>query len=85
MAYVLNIDPRAREQIKGLPVEATDALANAFEVLTLVPERGEPINAANPDGGVYQLVFAGHGMITYLLLADQLRVDVLTITWVDLD
>jgi hypothetical protein len=29
-------------------------LANTFEVLALVPERGEPINADNPTGGVYQ-------------------------------
>jgi len=33
------------------------ALAEAFEVLSLVPERGEPINADNPTGGVYQRPF----------------------------
>jgi hypothetical protein len=49
-----------------------------------VPERGEPINAGNPDGGVYQLSFGGGcGLITYLLLADQNRVGVLIVTWVD--
>jgi hypothetical protein len=50
----------------------------------LVPENGEPLNAENPDGGLYQLPFdQGRGLITYLLLADQDRVDVLLVTWVD--
>jgi hypothetical protein len=53
-------------------------------VLELVPERGEPLNADNPDGGLYQLLFgSGRGLITYLLLTDQDRVDVLVVTWVD--
>ena len=53
-------------------------------VLSLVPERGEPINAANPNGGIYQLAFGSdRGLITYLLLTDQNRVDVLIVTWVD--
>jgi hypothetical protein len=49
-----------------------------------VPERGEPLNADNPDGGLYQLPFgSGCGLITYLLLTDQDRVDVLVVTWID--
>ncbi len=54
-------------------------------MLSLVSERGEPINADNPTGGIYQLTFGGLGLITYLLLADQNRVDVLVVTWVSLD
>ncbi|MGH3607341.1 MAG: hypothetical protein ACRDRD_04535, partial [Pseudonocardiaceae bacterium] len=62
------------------------ALATALAILELVPERGEPLNADNPDGGVYQLPFgSGCGLITYLLLADQDRVDVLLVTWLDFD
>lgn len=84
MAWTLDIDPAARTQIRELPPAGTAALGEAFEVLSLVPERGEPINADNPDGGVYQLTFSGgRGLITYLLLADQNRVDVLIVTWVD--
>ncbi len=34
-------------------------------MLSLVPERGEPINADNPTGGIYQLTFSGGlGLIT---------------------
>lgn len=84
MAYTLDIDPAARAQIRELSPAGTAALAEAFEVLSLTPERGEPINADNPDGGVYQLIFGGgRGLITYLLLTDQNRADVLIVTWVD--
>lgn len=38
------------------------------------------------QGGLYQLPFGeGRGLITYLLLEDQGRVDVLVVTWVDFD
>ncbi len=86
MAYTLDIDPFARAQIRVLSPAGAVALAAALAVLELVPERGEPLNADNPDGGVYQLPFgSGCGLITYLLLADQNRVDVLLVTWLDFD
>jgi hypothetical protein len=84
LSYSLDIDSAARDQIQALPSAGVDALAEAMVMLSLVPERGEPINAANPDGGVYQLIFGdGCGMITYPLLSDQNRVDVLIVTWID--
>jgi hypothetical protein len=86
MSYELDIDPNARSQIRALPPAALGTLADAFKVLALVPERGEPLNGDNPDGGLYQLVFGGGpGLITYLLLADQRRVDVLIVNWVQVD
>ena len=81
--YRLDIDPIAAEQIRALPAKALVALSEAFDVLQLVPERGQPIDPANPTGGVFQLVYGeGRGLVTYLLLADQERVDVLLVTWV---
>ncbi|MFD1045744.1 hypothetical protein ACFQ1S_09295 [Kibdelosporangium lantanae] len=74
----------ARAQIQAPPAKALATLGEAFEVLELVPERGEPLHQANPTGGVYTLPFGEHGLITYLLLADQDRVDVLLVTWLDL-
>ena len=86
MAYRLDIDPIAAEQIRALPAKALASLSEAFEVLQLVPERGQPINPANPTGGVYQLVYGdGRGLITYLLLTHQERVDVLLVTWVSFE
>jgi hypothetical protein len=85
VSYRLDIDPLARAQIRALPPEAHEALSEAFEVLALVPERGEPLHADNPDGGLYQLVFGGgFGLVTYLLLADQRRADVLIVNWVEI-
>ena len=86
MTYKLDIDPAARAQLRALPADGLAAVAEAFEVLTLVPERGEPINSANPTGGVFQLPFGdGRGLITYLLLPDQDRVDVLVVLWLAFD
>ncbi|GAA3892923.1 hypothetical protein GCM10022243_67350 [Saccharothrix violaceirubra] len=86
MTYSLDIDPDAQDQIRALPPVALDALAEAFEVLSLVPERGRPLNPDNPDGGLFQLTFGdGRGLITYLLLTFQDRVDVLVVTWVSFE
>lgn len=83
MAFLIDIDPIARAQIRELPAAAVDALADALDILGLVPERGEPLNTDNPTGGVYQWHFGeGRGLITYLLLTDQ--VDILLVNWVDL-
>lgn len=45
-------------------------------------QRG-PINERNPDSPVRLLVFhpEGRGFVTYLILEDQQRVDVLTVYW----
>ncbi len=72
MVYRLDIDPLAAEQIRALPPKALAALAEAFEVLGLVPERVSRYGE-------------GRGLITYLLLVDQERVDVLLVTWVWFD
>jgi hypothetical protein len=86
MAFRLDVDPVARAQIEALPGRVVHALSDAFQLLELIPERGEPLNADNPGGGVYQLPFdAGRGLITYLLLVDLDRVDVLLVTWIDVD
>lgn len=86
MAYQLDVDPLALAQVRALPPAGAAAASEAFAVLELVPERGEPLNADNPQGGLYQLPFGdGRGLITYLLLEDQGRVDVLVVTWIDFD
>jgi hypothetical protein len=64
-----------------LPQIALAALADALSALELVPWNGLPVNGSNPDGPVRQLPFGGLGMITYLILDDQQRVDLLIVTW----
>jgi hypothetical protein len=81
VSYPLDVDPLAERQIAVLPQLALTALAEALAVLELVPWNGLPVNDANPDGPVRQLPFGGLGMITYLILNDQQRVDLLIVTW----
>lgn len=81
MSYSLDVDPLAEQQIAALPQTALTALTDALTVLELVPWNGLPVNEVNPDGAVRQLPFGGLGMITYLILDDQQRVDLLIVTW----
>jgi hypothetical protein len=52
-------------------------------VLELVPGKGDPYHRANPDGAMRNLAFGPHGegLITYLILEDQNRVDLLRVLW----
>lgn len=81
MSYALDIDPAAQEQLAALPQPALIALAEAFSVLELVPWSGLTLNDRNPDAEVRQLPFGDFGMITYLVIEDLQRVDVLIVTW----
>ncbi|OLT01485.1 hypothetical protein BJF90_31560 [Pseudonocardia sp. CNS-004] len=81
MTYSLDVDPLAEQQIAALPQNALAVLADGLTVLELVPWNGLPVNHSNPDGPVRQLPFGSLGMITYLILDDQQRVDLLIVTW----
>lgn len=82
MAYELEVYPDAEEQIDALPPEVRSALGGAMTVLALVPWNGRPYNDDMPDGSMRQLVFGHKGLVTYLILEDQWRVDVLRVQWV---
>jgi hypothetical protein len=81
VSYSFDIDPLAEQQIAALPQAALTELAAAFSVLELVPWNGLSLNENNPEGAVRQLPFGSLGMITYLILDEQRRVDVLIVTW----
>ena len=83
MSYSIDIDPRAQDTIAALPADALVALAEALAVLELAAESaGRAVNPdLNPDAPVRNLPFGGTGMITYLVLERDRRVDVLLITW----
>lgn len=75
-------DPQVRAQIRTVPAEVLPELAEAMGVLELMPWNGPPYNEDKPDGSMRQIAFAsGHGFVTYLVLDDQQRVDVLNVTW----
>jgi hypothetical protein len=80
VSYSLDIDPRAQATIAALPADALPVLAEVLTVLELTPWNGRPVNPDNPDGAVRNMAF-GAGMITYLVLEEERRVDVLLIAW----
>jgi len=83
--YQVITDERSQPQIEALPPDAAAAFAEARVVLEVSPWSGESLNAANPDAGVRTLTFGptAQGMITYLILEDQRRVDILDVLWLD--
>jgi hypothetical protein len=58
-----------------------DALS--VDVLELTPWNGTPLNKTNPDGAMQTMTFGprGEGLITYLVVEDLQRVDVVSGCW----
>ncbi len=82
--YRVTTDARSQPQIEALPPDARSPFAEARVVLEVSPWSGDSLNAANPDAGVRTLTFgpSGEGLITYLILEDQRRVDILDVLWI---
>jgi len=82
--YRIRTDHQAREQIAALPDDALESYAQVLGVLELVPWHGHPQHEDNPRGALRQFVFGpgNHGVVIYLILDDQLCVDVLEVMWI---
>lgn len=82
--YRVTTDERSQPQIEALPSAAGAPFAEARVVLEVSPWSGDPLIAAQPDTGLRTLAFgpSGQGMITYLILEDQRRVDILDVLWI---
>jgi hypothetical protein len=82
VAYRIVTDPQVRAQIRALPADVLPAFADLMGLLELTPWAGPPYHQDNPDSPMRQLPLAGgRGFVTYLILDDQDRVDLLDITW----
>ena len=83
--YRIRTDPLAREQIAALPDEALEPYAQVLGVLELVPWNSHAHNEGNPKGALRQLIFGlrNQGVAIYLVLDDQLLVDVLEVLWIE--
>lgn len=80
--YRLVVDAEADEQIDALPYEALLPLAELFDVLTITPWNGDSINESNPNAPLRAWAVGSAGLLTYLILEDQQRVDVVRVVWV---
>jgi len=79
--YTVETDEQAQQQIAALPPEALPAYAEVRTLLEVDPWAGDPYHRQNPDAPLRTIAFSGAGMVTYLILDDQRRVDVLRVFW----
>lgn len=83
MSYRVEEDERAQAQLQALPVTALPSYAEMRVVLEIAPWSGDSLNRENPNGAVRTATFGpgSQGMVTYLVLEDIRRVDVLDVVW----
>lgn len=79
--YTVETDEQSDQQIAALPTAALSAFLEARILLEVHPWSGDPIHCGNPEGPVRILAFGRSGMITYLIMEDLRRVDVLDVLW----
>ncbi len=79
--YRVETDNVTMEQIAALPDEALADYAQVLGVLELVPWNGDPLRDDNPNGAVRTLPLGRAGLVTYLILDDLQRVDMLNVLW----
>ena len=82
--YEVSPDEQSRPQIDALPAPALPFFAEVCATLELAPWNGSPINDAFPDAPVRTLAFGPdhQGLVTYLVLEDLRRVDILKVLWI---
>ena len=83
--YSFDILPEAREQANTLPSEALSFYAELLVFLELTPWAGKPYNNKEPNGAMRSQAFGPkeQGLAVYLVLQQQRRVVMLSITWIE--
>ena len=81
--YRVTTDEKSQPQIEALPPEALAPFAEARAVIEIAPWNGDSLHDDYPGAPVRTLAFGpGHqGLLTYLILDDQRRVDLLDVLW----
>ena len=82
--YEVGADDQSHAEIDALPEMALPLFVEARIAIEVAPWNGDAINAAFPEAPVRTLVFGAQsqGLITYLILEDQRRVDILKVLWI---
>ncbi|MDQ3989066.1 MAG: hypothetical protein M3291_07695 [Actinomycetota bacterium] len=77
--YRVTTDQQSQPQIDALPSDALAPFAEVRTTLEVAPWGGDTLNDDNPDAPVRTLAFGPdrQGLVTYLILDEQRRVDVL--------
>jgi len=81
--YRVTTDERSQPQVDALPAEALVAFAEARAMLEVAPWGGDPFDDENADAPVRTLPFGviHQGLLTYLILERERRVDLLDVLW----
>lgn len=81
--YDVTTDEQSQPQIDALPAAALPFLAEARAALEVAPWNGDPLDADRPDAPVRTMLFGPgrQGLITYLILDELRRVDILKVLW----
>lgn len=82
--YSYEILPEARDQVDGFPIAALRFYAELIAFLELTPWDAPPYRDDNPDGNMRKILFGAksEGIAVYLILEDQRRVVVVSVTWI---
>jgi hypothetical protein len=85
--YSYDAVPDAVAQVDELPVPSLSAYAELIGFLELTPWEGAPYRDDKPDGNMRTMPFGKHaeGMAVYVILEEQLRVVVVSVTWLELE
>jgi hypothetical protein len=81
--YRLTTDEQSQPQIEALPQAALAPFAEVRAMLEVAPWAGDPLNDRDVDSPVRTVAFGPHGqgLVTYLILERDRRVDVLDVLW----
>lgn len=84
--YAYDAVPDAVAQVAELPVHALPAYAELIAFLELTPWAGTAYREDRPDGNMRVMPFGkrAEGMAVYVILEEQLRVVVVSVTWLEL-
>ena len=83
--YTYDAVPDAVAQVDQLPVAALSAYAELIAFLELTPWEGAPYREDKPDGSMRTMPFGkrAEGLAVYVILAEQRRVVVVSVTWLE--
>ncbi|WP_274232522.1 hypothetical protein [Actinomycetospora straminea] len=70
-----------QDQIQALPAEAVDDFERLSRALEVNPWDSDPYVAGKPAGPLRTRAFGEGGLVTFLVLEDQRRDDLLLVQW----
>lgn len=79
--YSVSHGVEAQAQLDALPVDALSAFDEIRVVLETAPWSGRALVRENPAGAVRQHAFARVGLVVYVVLEEQRRVEVVKVIW----